>query len=47
MLLAAYPEAAKEKDRNGKLPLRLAAANKASEAVVAVLLAAYPEAKGM
>ena len=43
-LLAAYSEAAKEKDDDGRLPLHVAAGSKASVAVVAALLEAYPEA---
>ena len=43
-LLAACPEAEKEKDVYSSLPLHLAAKSQASETVVGALLAAYPEA---
>ena len=43
LLLAAYPEGAREKDFDANLPLHLAAANNAPVAVVELLLAAYPE----
>ena len=43
-LLAAYPEAAREKDKEyGELPLHYACENQAPPEVVSVLLAAYPE----
>jgi len=43
-LLKAYPEAAREKDRDGRLPLHDAAIYNSNAEVISELLKAYPEA---
>ena len=43
-LVTAYPEAAREKDGDGRLPLHIAFENEAAPAVVERLVAAYPAA---
>ena len=43
-LIAAFPDAAREKDERGRLPLLIAAEKDAPADTIAILLAAYPEA---
>ena len=42
-MLRAHPAAAAARDADARTPLHLAAANQAEEAVVRLLLEAYPE----
>ena len=44
MLLQAFPDAAKEKDKDGNLALHYAVQNKAPLEVVSALLQAFPDA---